>query len=356
MTQARDPQTPRDVGDVAKQSVSMFWFAALLLRERRLILMYSAVGIVVSVAIALLRQTTYTTSFTFLPQATQDRSRAGLVSLAGQFGINLGPLGGAQAPSQLYADLLETREVLGPIAKDSFPVDGSSGTLVPLATFLKIGTGTARVVNHKTVHALRKNVISTSVAIRTTGMVTVKVRTKSRYVSLAIAERLLDGLNHFNLRTRQSQAREERRFTEARLADARTSLQGAEDTLQRFLENNRQFNASAALKFQLDRLQREVQLQQQVVTSLAVQYEENRIREVRDTPVITVMEAPIIAALPDARLRALILILGTAAAFCVSLLIVIVREAWTRESTKGRDPALALLIREWKRLRGVADS
>ena len=125
--------------------------------------------------------------------------------------------------------------------------------------------------------------------------------------------------------------------------------------MQQFLQTNRQLG-SPALTFQRDRLQREVQLQQQVVTSLAQQYEENRIREVRDTPVITVIEPPILAARPDARLRALILILGTAAGFCVALLTVVVHELWSREAGVAQDPAVGLLVTEWKRLRGTLDS
>lgn len=351
MTEARGPQATRDPDGLQEDGVSLFWLAAVLLRNRRFIAIITAVGIVVSVALALLRQTTYTTTFTFLPQATQDQSRAGLASLAGQFGINLGSLSGAQQSPQLFADLLVTRGVLGPIAADSFSVSADSTPRMPLATFLKVGRGAPLLVADKTLRALRKNVISTSVAIRTTGMVTVNVRTTSRYVSLAIAGRLLDGLNHFNLITRQSQAREERRFTEARLADAQASLRAAEDALQRFLEGNRQFSASAALKFQQDRLQREVQLQQQVVTSLAQQYEENRIREVRDTPVITVIDPPVLAARPDARLRGLILVLGTMAAFGISVMIVVVRESWIRHNAIGPDPALTLLVCEWNTLR-----
>lgn len=351
-----DPPQLAGRQDEHQNGVSPLWLAALLLRERRLIVIITAAGMLASVALALLRPTTYTTTFTFLPQAAQDQSRAGLAGLAGQFGINLASLAGAQQSPQLYADLLVARGVLAPIAADSFPVGADSAVWVPLATFLEVGRGAPPVVAEKTLRALRRKVIATSVAVRTTGMVTVNVRTRSPYVSLALAERLLGGLNHFNLVTRQSQAREERRFTEARLADAKASLRTAEDALQHFLDNNRQFNASAALRFQQDRLQREVQLQQQVVTSLAQQYEENRIREVRDTPVITLIDGPTLAARPDPRLRALILILGTGAAFCIGLLVVITRGAWARNDSVGPDPGLALLISEWKRLRGGPES
>jgi uncharacterized protein involved in exopolysaccharide biosynthesis len=339
-----------------EDGVSLLWVAAVLLRNRRLIATIATVGIVLALVIVVLRPKTYTTTFSFLPQTTQDPSRAGLSSLAGQFGITLGSLGGAQESPQLYADLLTTREVLGPIAADSFFVEADRGARTPLAQFLVVPAGQPQVVAEQTLRKLRTDVIATSVAQRTTGMVTVSVRTKSRYVSLAIAQRLLEGLNHFNLITRQSQAREERRFTEQRLSDARASLRAAEDALQQFLQNNRNFNEAAALRFQQDRLQREVQLQQQVVTSLAQQYEENRIREVRDTPVITVIESPILAAMPDARHRALIIFLGAVGAFGIGVLAVIARETWRRERAEGHDPALPMLANEWKRLRGVAAS
>ncbi|MDZ4257991.1 MAG: GNVR domain-containing protein [Gemmatimonadales bacterium] len=351
MTDAPDEQPTDSRRDTQSDGVSLLWLAAVLLRRRRFIAIVTGVGIVLSLAIALLRPTTYTTTFTFLPQAQQDQNRAGLASLAGQFGLNLGSLGGTEQSPQLYADLLVTRGVLSPIATGSFHVDHDESSQMPLSAFLKVRGDDSAVVIDETLQSLREDVISTSVASRTTGVVTVRVRTKSRYVSLGIADRLLIGLNNFNLITRQSQAREERRFTEARLAEAQVELRTAEDKLQRFLENNRQFNSSAALQFQQDRLQRDVQLQQQVVASLAQQYEENRIREVRDTPVITVIDTPILAARPDARFRALIILLGAVAAFGLTSMVVMVRETWIRDDASSPDPAQTLLVREWNTLR-----
>jgi uncharacterized protein involved in exopolysaccharide biosynthesis len=332
--------------------VSTPWILGILLRERRFILAFIGVGIFFGTALALLRPTTYTSTFSFLPQAPQDPSRAGLASLAGQFGISLAALGGPAQPPQFYADLLSTREVLGPIAIDSVPIGPDTTTRVPLATLLDVGGHDPAIILEKSLRVLRKDVISSTVAIRNTGMVTVSVRTESPYASLAIARRLLEGLHHFNLITRQSQAREERRFTEGRLAEARDSLRSAEDALQRFLQANRQFAESSALTFQRDRLQREVLLQQQVVTSLAQQYEQNRIQEVRDTPVITVIDKPNLAARPDPRLRGLILLLGVLAGMSVGFLIVVWRDGWRRGRSEGTDPGLALLAGEWKRMRG----
>jgi uncharacterized protein involved in exopolysaccharide biosynthesis len=327
----------------------------VLLRDRRVIVSCTVAGILLGLGVALLRPKSYTTTFAFVPQSSPDANRAGLAGLAQQFGIPLSALGGMTQQPQLYADLLYTRTLLEPIARDSFAVGAETARRVPLAQFLDVGDGEPPVLVEKTLRVLRKDVIATSVATRT-GMVTAQVRTQSPHVSLQIAQRLLEGLNTFNLITRQSQAREERRFTEGRLAAARVSLRAAEDVLQRFLQVNREFVESPALVFQRDRLQREVQLQQQIVTSLAQQYEENRIREVRDTPVITMIETPSLAARPDRRLVALILLLGAVAGISVGVLIVFTRDAWTSDRAVGRDPALALLSSEWKRIRGRAAS
>ena len=55
------------------------------------------------------------------------------------------------------------------------------------------------------------------------------------------------------------------------------------------------------LNFQQERLQRQVQLQQQLYTTLSQSFEQAKIEEVRDTPVITVVEPPEAPVRPDPR-------------------------------------------------------
>jgi uncharacterized protein involved in exopolysaccharide biosynthesis len=117
------------------------------------------------------------------------------------------------------------------------------------------------------------------------------VATRWPSVSLAIVDKLVDGVNAFNLRTRQGQAAAERKFVEGRLALASSELRAAEDRLERFLTANRQ-SGSPELAFQRERLQRDVTSRQQLFTVLTQSYEEVRMREVRDTPAITMVEPP----------------------------------------------------------------
>lgn len=346
-----DPRVqPRLAPEGTDGSVSLFWMAAVLLRERRLLLAFALGGAIIGSAVALLRRETFTTRFAFLPQASQEPRAAGLANLVGQFGISLDALTGQSDPPQLYSDLLVTTGVLGPIARDSFALGSDSGKLVPLAAFLRVHASDSADRLEKTLRRLRTRVISRSVAART-NIITVTVRTGSPFVSYSIADRLLQGLNNFNLTVRQSRAHEERRFTEGRLEEARASLRRAEDGLQGFLQANRQYASSPALTFQKDRLQREVTRQEQLVTALAQRYEENRIQEVRDTPVLTVVEPPTLAARHDPRLRVLIILLATAASLCVGMMIVIWVDLWNRQRAIGHDPGLALLASEWKRIR-----
>lgn len=333
--------------------VSLYWLVRVALRARSSLILFCVIGLLVGVAVILVRKPQYTSSFAFLPQAGQDPSKAaGLASLAGQFGISLGALGGSAQPPQLYADLLTTREVLLPIVRDSFAVQAGPAGRMSLPDFLKVRESSEPLVVDKTLRVLRRDVISSLVATRTTGMVTVNVRTHSPVVSQRIAERLLEGLNRFNLETRQSQASEERRFTESRFEAARVSLREAENRLQLFLQQNRQYSNSPQLTFERDRLQSDVSLRQQVYQSLAQQYEDARIKEVRDTPVITVIEKPILPARPDPQLRVWILGISGIAGALLGLLTAMFRASRAERVLMERDPDQDAVREEWARLRG----
>jgi uncharacterized protein involved in exopolysaccharide biosynthesis len=109
-------------------------------------------------------------------------------------------------------------------------------------------------------------------------------------------------VSEFNLNRRQTKAGADRRFVETRVRESLDSLRGAEAALEAFLQRNREYRNSPQLVFAYDRLDREVRMRQQLYTTLIQSYESARIDEVRNTPVITVMEAPDLPARPDARL------------------------------------------------------
>jgi uncharacterized protein involved in exopolysaccharide biosynthesis len=116
-------------------------------------------------------------------------------------------------------------------------------------------------------------------------------------------------LNQFNLERRQSQSREQRRFTGERLAEAEQDLRQSERTELAFLQRNRDYSSSPMLTFEAGRLARDVQVKQELFLTLSKAHTEARIAEVRDTPVLTVVDsavAPFRRARPQRTLGTLI--------------------------------------------------
>jgi uncharacterized protein involved in exopolysaccharide biosynthesis len=78
-------------------------------------------------------------------------------------------------------------------------------------------------------------------------------------------------------------------------------------------------------------------LEQQVYTTLVQSFEQARIAEVRDTPVLTVLQPPFMPPGPDERRLPLFLALGLALGAMCGLVLAFVVEAFARPSAS--DPA-----------------
>jgi uncharacterized protein involved in exopolysaccharide biosynthesis len=104
---------------------------------------------------------------------------------------------------------------------------------------------------------------------------------------------MVELLNEFNLERRQSQSREQRRFTGERMAEAERDLREAERAELAFLQRNRDYSSSPVLTFEAGRFARDVQVKQELFLTLSKAHTEARIAEVRDTPVLTVVDSAV---------------------------------------------------------------
>lgn len=311
--------------------VSIFALGTMVLRNRWRILRWSLAGGVLATILALFSAPEYNAYASFMPQG-MDISRSGLASLAGQFGLSL-PAGSQSLSPDFYAQLLKSRTILLPLAQDTFSVAEMGGRRVTFESLFKIKGSSPAQRAERGVQRLEK-IVGTSVGQKT-GVVGLSVSTKWPSVSLGIISRLVTAVDDFNLRTRQGQAAAERKFVEGRLAVATSDLRAAEDRLQSFLQNNREFLRSPELKFAHDRLQRDLDLQQQVYSTLTQSHEEVRIREIRDTPVITIVEPPSVQTLPESRQRVLRILLGFILGAFLGAMIAFGSEAMHRRRREG---------------------
>ncbi len=295
----------------------------ILLHHRRTLVIWPLILFALVVGIGLFQDRTYTSTAAFRPAGGGGQSGQ-LRGLAMEFGINLAG-GDEQDSPEFYEALVRSPELLRLAVNHSYNVDGVPTTLI---SFYEV-EGDARIHRQEAaVERLRRS-IKVEVGDQT-GIVRVHVETTDPDLTRQVTSELLQLLEQFHVKTQQAQAAAERQFVEERLAEVRDSITAAEEDLQRFLRGNREFSRSPELQFEYDRLQRTLVLQQQLQTSLAQAYEQARIEEVRNTPVITILETPIRAVKPDRRgltLRGLLaLLLGG----LLALMVVTVQEVWSR--------------------------
>ena len=143
-----------------------------------------------------------------------------------------------------------------------------------------------------------------------TNIVTFEVDAPSAELAAQVANRFIEYLNEFNAKTRQSRARERRKFIEQRLSDGESDLHKTEDDLRSFYERNRSWQQAPQLVFEEGRLHRQVDIRQDLYLSLSRQYQAARIEEVNDTPVITIVDHPIPPTKKARPKRAVLIVLG----------------------------------------------
>lgn len=272
------------------EGISALALGSVLLRRRRMISFLGVLGAVMGLATGLLSERVYVSTASFMTQ-TEGGNSSALALAATQFGLRMPTNGGAWGPP-IYVELLRSRSLLEPLALDTLVVLEQQGQRVAVMDLLEVMAPTSAQRIEHAINKLRGLVAAAE--DKKLGAVRLTVTTRWPSVSLALTERLVAGVNRFNLETRKSQATAERQFVDARSGEAERALRGAEDRFQVFQQKNRVI-ASAELSFERDRLQREVVLRQATYTALLQSREEARIREVRDTPVITVFEAPRLA-------------------------------------------------------------
>jgi uncharacterized protein involved in exopolysaccharide biosynthesis len=282
-----------------EEDLSLAGLLRFVVRHRWLIFGTGLIAFLLVGVAAFLRPRTYTSTARFMPQAS-DNALSRLSGIAATFGVSV-PASDAGSSPAFYADLLKSRDILRRTVETRYafaaPPDSMHGTLIEL---FRVRGDTPAVRRDVAARELLKH-IEVMVG-RETGTIDLEVATPWAELSRQVAGRMIQLVSEFNLHRRQTKAGAERRFVEARMTEAQDSLRTAEARLESFLQRNREYRNSPQLTFAYERLDREVNMRQQVYTSLAQSYEGARIDEVRNTPVITLMEAPDLPAKPDARL------------------------------------------------------
>jgi uncharacterized protein involved in exopolysaccharide biosynthesis len=327
-----------------RPETSLVTLGILLLRHRRRILGLILVGAAVGLSTGLLKTREYASHVVFIPREAEASTTSGLALAASQFGIQVPSGNGGWGPP-VYVELLRSRGVLESLVLDTLSVSELGGRRVAVMDLLEVKPTTPPLRLERAVQRLR-----TRLSVdedRKLGAVRLTVTTQWPSVSLALAQRMVSAESRFNLEVRRSQVKAERAFVEKQASDAERELREAEDRYQEFLERNRGSSIlSPMLRFESDRLQRDVGFKQQLTASLFQQREDARVREVRDTPVITILEGPWLPVEPEARRTLQRTVLGAFLGALIGLVATLVAYTWSaaqQQPTEERTEFFRLL-------------
>lgn len=324
------------------EEINILKWVAMVLRYWRNVLTASIGTSLLVVLVLLLTPGRYSSEAVFMPDA---RNASQLAGLAAQFGIE-GGLPTAESPD-FYSELLVSRPSVEYLISQKYTASTrSSGDSVSLLDFMEIsGTDSVRV--DRGVAKLRE--LITVIPNRRTSTVRIQVTTRDAVVSRQIAAHMLDYVTSFNVRTRQTKARNERTFLQDRTSAAAKELREQEDAIDEFMRANRNFRSSQSLLLQFGRLEREVRTKESVYANLSQRLEQARLDEIRDTPVITVVEKP---RTPARRNSKRIVGLGVTAGMGMFLMVVagLLTLEWARRQRETGEAEAELLYQHLSRL------
>ena len=297
------------------------WLAALArLWPRRWRLAALAIaGAVAAYALSFLVPPVYVASVTLMEASG---SSSGSMSpqfglMAQQFGLGLGA---SASGISSYPEIVRSRQLLTRVLGQSFPTSRNRTVLLldrltrpaPAARRLDIG-----------IRKLRQRVV---VALdRRTGILTMRVSLDDPALAAAVATAACATLQDIVVHSMNTQAGANRRFIEARVADARRDLARAEDALRAFRENNLR-GSSPRLLTEEARRTREMRTQEEIMLTLTRQYEISRVEEQKNVPVINVLDPAVPPSFRSAPRRSVLAALGLLLALACGVAWVLMRE------------------------------
>ena len=322
-------------------------YAWVLSRHRRTILGIAAVAAILTLVISFLLPTRWTAEAGFIPEtSTSIQLPTGINAIAGELGFSL-PSGDPTSSPDFYAAVTESRSLLEQTLMTRFRVPGAAASdSAPLIDILGIENDDPRQRMEDGVQWMQDH--SSSKVDAKTGVISLEAELPDPDLAASVVSRMVALLNEFNQRTRNQRARERRRFTESRTADAQRDLTAAEDDLRAFLVRNRSFDNSPQLLFEHQRLDRQVQIRQDVYQTLRREYEVARIDEVNNTPVLTVVDSPTPPAKPSSPRRVRMTLVALVLGLLVGATYAFVRE-YVNRSQELQPAAYERLARSWGR-------
>lgn len=255
-------------------------------------------------ALLQLKDAEYEARATFAPSSPSASDLSAIGGALGGFAASLGVLGSGQQGAKFYADLAQSDVVIlsavDTLAKGVAPE-------VPrfdYAAVNELKADSAPALRDVVLRHVKKN-LNVEFDARTS-VVAVSFVSHDPKLSFAMAHALTAALDRFNVELLQRTARSRTRFLEDRLEELRAERRASEVRLSEFLQGNRQYQLSPPLVLRQTELRQDFETKNANLVSLQSTLDKSRIDEMRDTPVLMMLESPMLPVTPSGPRRTLL--------------------------------------------------
>lgn len=253
--------------------------------HRRLLASATLLAGVLAAAISLALPNQYTARVTILPDAQSNASAAGLSQLAASFGVTVGRVGNGL--TELYPTMLTSDRILTPVIYQRLQT--RSGDLRSLVQFWDLDKVDSAQAYERALRRFRDKTLTVG-ADRGTLVVSIRVTLRDPSYAANVANAMVAQMDSFVGQFQRALAADRVRWIETRLTQVVADLERSEGTLKDFRMRNRLIASSPQLQLEEQQLMREVETNSAIYVELKRQIEIAKIDEVKNIPVIQVLD------------------------------------------------------------------
>jgi uncharacterized protein involved in exopolysaccharide biosynthesis len=300
--------------------LAAFWI------ERKFIGIVAGCITVAAVIISLLLPESFKSTAVILPDTDKSKLSAlgGLSDLASMAGVSTGDV----SIVKLYPTIIKSESVLKNVLYKKYKTKEYSDS-VDLIQYWKIKEKTPERSYEVGLKGLQDGLlISSDIKLN---VVTMEMSTEEPQLSADILNTVIAELDNFIRTKKKTNASEQRKWIEGRLAEVKSDLETSENKLKDFRMSNRIVSTSPQLLLEQERMLREVQINTTLYTELKKQYELVKIEEIKNIPLISVMDYARPAAKKDKPKRSIIVLTSLLLSLFASGGYVFVRDTYGKQ-------------------------
>lgn len=266
-------------------SETFYRYLNVVLANWRKLAIFWGIVILISVIALLITPNYYISQVTILPPSGKS-SFSGLMNLASELGYSSSGESIINSP-QVISRIVRSRVLFEMLDKREYFYSGKNRSM-KLSEIFKVKEKDPASKAYYT-HLALNRALTTSIDARIKSL-DISLKVNDPQIAAELVNAIVEELDNYNKLYRNNKAKSNREFVEKRLKDTGDSLAKYEESLRIFREENRQVTQSPLLVLKQQRLARKVSVSQELYLLLTKEYETAKLQEVRDTPVLDIIE------------------------------------------------------------------